>query len=62
MIVNNLDTCHCDSMKLLKETLSQMNRSEFWEDTTGAKSQSRRHRMKSKVEYIYLGDIIAKED
>ena len=26
VIVNKLDTCHCDSMKLVKETLSQMNR------------------------------------
>ena len=29
MIVNNLDACHCDSMKLVKETLSQINRSEL---------------------------------
>ena len=27
MIVNKLDTCHYDSMKLVKERLSQMNRS-----------------------------------
>ena len=32
MIVNKLDACHCDSMKPVKETLSQMNRSEFRED------------------------------
>ena len=38
MIVNKLDTCHYDSMKLVKETLSQMNRSEFREDVTGAKN------------------------
>ena len=36
MIVNKLDTCHYDSMKLVKETLSQMNRSELREDVTGA--------------------------
>ena len=37
MIINKLDACHYDSMKLVKETLSQMNRSEFREDITGAK-------------------------
>ena len=37
MIVNKLNACHCDSMKLVKETLSQKNRSEFWEDITGTK-------------------------
>ena len=37
MIVNKLEACHCDSMKLVKETLSQMNRSEFRKDITGAK-------------------------
>ena len=37
MIVNKLDACHCDSMKLVKETLSQINRSEFREDIAGAK-------------------------
>ena len=36
MIVNKLDTCHYDSMKLVKEALSQMNRSELREDVTGA--------------------------
>ena len=38
MIVNKLDSCQCDSMKRVKETLSQMNRSEFREDTTCAKT------------------------
>ena len=37
MVVNKLDACHCDSMKLVKETLSQINRSEFKEDITDAK-------------------------
>ena len=37
MIVNKLDTCHCDSVKLVKETLSHMNRSEFMKDITSAK-------------------------
>ena len=54
---------YCDSIKLVTETLSQMNRSEFREDTTGAKSWSRRHGMKStKVETIYFGDIISTKD
>ena len=34
MIVNKLDEFYCDSKKLVKETLSQMNRSEFREHTT----------------------------
>ena len=38
MIVNKLDACHSDSMKLVKETLSQINRSEFREDVTDAKA------------------------
>ena len=38
MVVNKLDACHCDSMKLVKETLSQINRSEFKEDITDAKT------------------------
>ena len=37
IIVNKLNACHCDSMKLAKETLSQMSRSQFREDITGAK-------------------------
>ena len=37
MIENKLDACHCDSLKLVKETLSQMNISEFRENITGAK-------------------------
>ena len=37
MIVNKLNACHCDSTKLAKETLSQKNGSEFWEDITGTK-------------------------
>ena len=37
MIVNKLDACHCDSVNLVKETLSQLNRSEFREDITDAK-------------------------
>ena len=32
MIVNKLDACHCDSIKLVKETLSAMNRSECSDD------------------------------
>ena len=32
MIVSKLDACHYDSMKPVKETLSQANRSEFSED------------------------------
>lgn len=32
MIVNKLDACHCDSIKLVKETFSAMNRSECRED------------------------------
>ena len=32
MIVSKLYVCHCDSMKLVKETISQMNRYEFRED------------------------------
>ena len=35
--VNKLDACHYDSMNLVKETLSQMSRSKFREDITGAK-------------------------
>ena len=37
MIVSKLDPCHCDLMKLVQETLSQMNRYEFSEDISGAK-------------------------
>ena len=37
MIVSKLDACHCDSMKLIQETLSQINRSKFRKDITGAK-------------------------
>ena len=37
MIVHKLDACHCDSTKLVKETISQMNESEFSEDINGAK-------------------------
>ena len=37
MILNKLDACHCDSVKLVKETLSQMKRPEFREDRNGAK-------------------------
>ena len=63
MIVNKLDSCQRDSMKRVKETLSQMNRSEFREDATCAKSQSRKHGLKSsKVERIFFGDIIATKD
>ena len=32
MIVNKLDACRYDSIKPVKETLSQMNRSDFRED------------------------------
>ena len=39
MIVNRLHACHCDSIKLVKETLSQINTSEeFREDVTGSKN------------------------
>ena len=41
MIINKLDACHCVLMKLVKETLSQMNRCEFREDITGAKKVDR---------------------
>ena len=37
MIVNKLDTCYCDSMKLVSEAPLQMNRSEFREDITAEK-------------------------
>ena len=37
MMLNKLDACHCDSVKLVKETLSQMKRPEFREDRNGAK-------------------------
>ena len=37
MFVSKLNVCHCDSMELVKESISQLNRSEFREDLTGAK-------------------------
>ena len=39
VMVRKLDPCHCDSMKLVRvrKTLSQMNRSEFRDDITGAR-------------------------
>ena len=37
MILNKLDACHCDSVKLVKETLSQMKRPELRENRNGAK-------------------------
>ena len=37
VVVNKLDVCHCDSMKLVKETLSQISGSEFREDIAGTK-------------------------
>ena len=37
MIVSKLDACHYDSMKTVKETLSQMNRSQYTEDISNAK-------------------------
>ena len=38
MILNNFDAGHSELMKLFKEVLSEMNRSEFREDITGAKN------------------------
>ena len=60
MIVNKLDACLCDSMELVKGTLSQMNRSEFREDITGTKNENGMR--STKVETIYFGDIIATKD
>ena len=39
MMVHKLDPCQCDSVKLVRvrKTLSQMNRSEFRDDITGAR-------------------------
>ena len=37
MIISQLDTCHCDSMKLIKKTIAQINRFEFREDITDTK-------------------------
>ena len=68
MIFNKLDACHCDSKKLVKETLSQMNRSKFRKDITVAemsivktwneKYKSRndlfyRHHLKKRFEELY---------
>ena len=66
MIFNKLDACHCDSKKLVKETLSQMNRSEFRKDITditivktwNEKYKSRndlfyRHHLKKRFEELY---------
>ena len=41
MIVNKLDACLYDSVKLVKETLSQINRSESREDIAGGKKVDR---------------------
>ena len=49
MIVNKLDACQYDAMKLVKETLSQINRSESRKDIAGGKkSRSRRHGLSTK--------------
>ena len=37
MVVSKLDACHCGSMKLVKEALSQIKRFGFREDITSAK-------------------------
>ena len=37
MVVSKLDACHCGSMKLVKEELSQIKRFRFREDITSAK-------------------------
>ena len=58
MIVNKLDACHCDSAKLVKKTLSQINRSEIREGITGAKMSMEKTWNKSiKVETIILETI-----
>ena len=36
MVVSKLDAFHCDSIKLVKEALSQIKRLEFREDITSA--------------------------
>ena len=70
MIVNKLDACQYDAMKLVKETLSQINRSESRKDIAGGKkSRSRRHGLSTKkqkestkVETIYFVAVIATND
>ena len=63
MIVNKLDACHCDSVKLVKKTLSQINRSEIREDITGAKmSMEKTWNEKYKSRNDYFGDNIAIKD
>ena len=37
-----MDAYHCDSIKLVKEIFSQMNRSKFREDITGAKKKKKK--------------------
>ena len=62
MIVSKLDACHCGSMKH-KETLSQMNKSEFRNGANKSIEKKRRHGTKStKLEAIFVGDIIATKE
>ena len=67
MILDKLDACHRDSMKLLKETLSQMNRSEFRKDITGEirneKYKSRndlfwRHHRNKRLDGLYNFELL----
>ena len=63
MIFNKLDACHCDSKKLVKETLSQMNRSKFRKDITVAKmSIVKTWNEKYKSRNDLFTDIISKKD
>ena len=63
IIAPELDTCHCDPITLVKEILSQMNRSKFREDTTCTKKLiEKTWNEKTKVETIYFEGIIAAKD
>ena len=72
VIVNKFDACHCDSVKLVKETLSEINRSVFREDITGAKKSIektwnerykirndlfRRHHRNKRFEELYNSEL-----
>ena len=41
MIVNKLDACQYDAMKLVKEAVSQINRSDSMKDIAGGKKVDR---------------------
>ena len=40
-----MDAYHCDSIKLVKEIFSQMNRSKFREDITDAKKKKKKKKI-----------------